>query len=176
MDYTVSANWTAFKGDWADREVVRTGTISFPMSDRVDIAGAANIAALNVAKAYDLNYRDVCATVTAVTAVTAMTAAPRQAVEATATVVEAAQIRQQEAMLRYAGITFASSLVAFFVIMLLIKWVGRSSEKKQTEDFSLAITALRTRTDELERQVDKVSDRQAIMREQCAATHSTMQG
>lgn len=169
MDYTVSANWTAFAGEFPDREVVRTGTINFPMSDRVDIAGAANIAALNVAKAYDLNYRDVCATVTAVTAV------PRQAVEATATVAEAAQIRQQEAMLRYAGITFASSLVAFFVIMLLIKWVGRSSEKKQTEDCFLAITALRTRTDELERQVDKVSNRQAIMREQCAATHSTVQ-
>lgn len=128
MDYTVSANWTAWKGDWAAREVVRTGTINFPMSERVDIAGAANIAALNVAKAYDLDYRDVCATVTAVSA------APRETAAATATVVEAAQIRQQEAMLRYAGITFASSVVAFFVIMLLIHWVCRRGEKTDKKE------------------------------------------
>lgn len=82
MDYTVSANWTAFKGEFPHREVVRTGTINFPMSERVDIAGAANIASLNVAKAYDLNYRDVCATITAVTA------APRETAAVTATVVK----------------------------------------------------------------------------------------
>ena len=111
MDYIVNANFTVFEGTYPNREAVHSGTIEFTMHGSVNIEGAERIAELEVARKEGYKFTDVCAEITSVRSVQP---------ESTAIIEwqqEAAQIRQQEAMMRYAGITFASSVVAFFVIM-----------------------------------------------------------
>jgi len=67
MEYQITAHWTAFSGEFPNREVAGTGSIEFTMTgDVCNLAGARDIAAKNVAEKEGYSYRDVTATIDAI--------------------------------------------------------------------------------------------------------------